>query len=297
MSGGGAFGLPPGSGLFGSGAGLETLAGVHRGFVEALRAAAGVGGAHGRPFEEFAARFFGAVPGVAGAPPTPPGAPGGLGGAAVPPLPGGPALGPTREHQRRYERLPAALAAWSAAQQAQAALLASVGARAGAEFLAHLATRDLANDGLRATFDAWIEHAEGAWQKLAHSAEWCAAQARTFDAMLAVRAAQQAIADDAARLAGLPTLRDVDALHRRVREVERGRAPPDARAAPPTARRKPAPGKAAPTLAESTKPASTKRTASKPTSSKPTSSKPTSSKPLTKRAGAKRAATRRAPRK
>lgn len=276
MSGGGAFGLPPGSGPFGSGAGLDTLAGVHRGFVEALRAAAaaaaGAGGAHGRPFEEFAARFFGAAPGVAGASPATPGIPDGPGGAAVPPPPAAPALGPTREHQRRYERLQAAVAAWSAAQQAQAALLASVGASAGAEFLAHVATRDLAKDGLRATFDAWIEHAESAWQKLAHSAEWCAAQARTFDAMLAVRAAQQAIADDAARLAGLPTLRDVDALHRRVREVERGHAPRDARAAPPTASTRPAPRKSA-------------------------SSKPAPSKPAKKRATAKRAAPRRAPRK
>lgn len=277
MSGGGAFGLPPGSGPFGSGAGLDTLAGVHRGFVEALRAAAGAGGAHGRPFEEFAARFFGAAPGVPGASPATPGVPDGPGGASVPPLPAAPALGPTREHQRRYERLQAAVAAWSAAQQAQAVLLASVGASAGAEFLAHVAMRDLAKDGLRATFDAWIEHAEGAWQKLAHSAEWCAAQARTFDAMLAVRAAQQAIADDAARLAGLPTLRDVDALHRRVREVERGQAPRDARAPPPTASTKPAPRK--------------------PASSKPTSSKPPPSKSTKKRANAKRAAPRRAPRK
>jgi hypothetical protein len=247
MSGAGPFGGAPGMGFTGGGPGLEALAGLYRAFVESLRAASGSAvGDRGREFEAFGARFFGA--------PSPFGAAPAFDATSAAPAPHVvPALGPTREHQRRLECLRVAIVRLAAAQQAQGALLAAAGAQAGAQFLGDLAARDLAGDGLRATFDRWIEHAEAAWQQLAHSAEWCEAQARTFDAALELRAAQQAIADDAARLAGLPTLRDVDALHRRLRDVESAARPTKKPSAPkrptkaksaaarPAPRRKPRP--------------------------------------------------------
>lgn len=208
MSGSSPFGGVPWMGIPGTGPGLDALEGVYRAFVESFQSAAGAVAADGgkRAFEAFGARFFGGPFAAAPAPTE---------AATLP------ALGPTREHQLRAERLRVAVVRLAAAQQEQATMLAASGALAGAEFLQAAAARDLGRDGLRATFDRWIEHAESTWQRLAHSAEWCEAQARTFDAALDVRAAQQAIADDAARLAGLPTLRDVDAVHRRLREVER----------------------------------------------------------------------------
>jgi hypothetical protein len=146
--------------------------------------------------------------------------PPGFAGGSAPPL------GPAREHLQRAANLAAALQQLAAAQQAQAVLLFAAGQRAGAEFAARVTARAAAPEaqaalGARAAFDLWIDCAEAAWLDLAHGEGWCAAQARTFDAALRVRACQQAIADDAARLAGVPTRAEVDELQRRVRQLER----------------------------------------------------------------------------
>jgi hypothetical protein len=212
----------------GGAAGFDTLPAFYAAFAEAVRAAFapddGV-----RAFEDFGMRFFGGSGAGAGVRVVWPGAPrvpgalpdaswssasfAGLASAV-------PAVGLAREQVRRAQRLETAVAALASAQTVQGALLAQAGAEAGRAFAATITGDGAVRDGLRTTFDRWIEHAEAAWLTLAHSAAWCDAQARTVDAAIAVRAVQQEIADDAARLAGLPTLRDVDALHRRLRDVE-----------------------------------------------------------------------------
>jgi hypothetical protein len=191
------------------------------------RQAAATGEASGA-LRDFGVRFFAATStpftSAAGAP-APGFVPGSTGG--LPPTLGptlGPALGPAREHLERAAELANALQALAAAQQVQATLVTTAGHAAAAAYAARLAQPDAAAlRSPRAAFDAWIECAEAAWLDLAHGEAWCAAQARTFDAAIRVREVQQSIADHAARLAGLPTLADVDALNRRVRDLERAK--------------------------------------------------------------------------
>jgi hypothetical protein len=130
------------------------------------------------------------------------------------------ALGPAREHQQRAAALAAAAAEYAAAQQALAPLLAAAAGAAATAFATRVA--DGTPRGARASLELWIECAENAWQDLAHGEAWCAAQGRAIDAALAVVACRNDIVEDAARLAGLPSRRELDELQRRVRTLERG---------------------------------------------------------------------------
>jgi hypothetical protein len=168
---------------------------------------------------EFARRFFGGAPaGMApfpGAPTLAPGSPhAGLG------QPAAAALGPAREHLQRAATLAAAVAEYAAAQQALAPLLAGAADVAATAFATRVA--DGAPRGARASLELWIECAENAWQDLVHGEAWCFAQARAIDAALAVAASRNDLVEDAARLAGLPSRRELDDLHRRMRALERG---------------------------------------------------------------------------
>jgi hypothetical protein len=188
--------------------------------------------------EEFARSFFaggavGRMPVSSGTPPVAPWSPltllGSLGplGFAEPPGPGAAlgrsaaaALGPTREHQQRAAALAAAAAEYGAAQQALAPLLAAAAGAAATAFATRIADGTPRN--ARASLDLWIQCAENAWQDLAHGEAWCVAQARAIDAALAVAACRNDLVEDAARLVGLPSRRELDELHRRVRTLERG---------------------------------------------------------------------------
>jgi hypothetical protein len=173
---------------------------------------------------EFARSFFaGAVAGITsfGAP----GSRGPLGFAESPHAsatlaPPAAALGPAREQQQRAAALAAAVAEYAAAQQSLAPLLAGAAGAAATAFATRAA--DGASRGARATLDLWIECAENAWQDLAHGEAWCVAQARAIDAALAVAARRNDLVEDAARLAGLPSRRELDELQRRLRALERG---------------------------------------------------------------------------
>jgi hypothetical protein len=187
--------------------GLEALAAWYEVAAAQLRdlvpAQASDPAAFGQRLTAFAEAFFGAAAGA-------------VGGGAV----AAAALGPTREHRQRAAALAAALAESAAAQQALAPLLAGAAHAAASAFAARVAAG--AAGSARAAFELWIDCAEYAWQDLAHGEAWCAAQARAFDAAVAVLACQQDGAAQAARLAGLPSRRELDELHRRIRDLERG---------------------------------------------------------------------------
>ncbi|MCX7058374.1 MAG: hypothetical protein NTZ79_14670 [Proteobacteria bacterium] len=70
-----------------------------------------------------------------------------------------------------------------------------------------------------AAFDAWIECAEAAFQQAARGEAFAAAQAQLFNELVRLRAAQQALAEQAARLAGVPSRAEVDALHDTLRSL------------------------------------------------------------------------------
>lgn len=227
LGGRAAGGPSPGLGLDGLATWYRTVA---EGLRDAMLAAPSDPAAFHRRLETFATSFFtgAGIPGggLAGAGPAS-WLEGAAFGFAMPPAtgtaarPGPAALGPAREHQQRGAALASALAELAAAQQALAPLLAEAGRAAATNFAAR--TAGAPPQGARATFDQWIECAESAWQDLAHGEAWCAAQARAFDAALSVVACQQELAEHAARLAGLPGRREIDDLHRRVRDLERGR--------------------------------------------------------------------------
>jgi hypothetical protein len=226
----------------GSGApGADGLAGWTAAWSEAARGLAGAFDARAAGEDAFlealgrvGAAFFArtATPAGAGVPPA---ATGGL----------APPLGPARAQLARAQALATATAEWTEAARAQAQLLAPAAAVAARAFAARFPP-ERAVPSLREALDAWIACAEAAWLDLAHGAAWCEAQARTFDRALAVRALAQEIADDAARLAGLPSRREFDELTRRVDALERALAraaapEPRPRASPARRRRKPAP--------------------------------------------------------
>ena len=105
-----------------------------------------------------------------------------------------------------------ALGAWSQ-------VLGKIAQDAALRFATRLGAADPPTS-LRAAFDAWIDAAESAFQQAAHSEAFVAAQTRLLNEFVAARAAQQALLERGARLAGMPTRADIDALYMRVRTLE-----------------------------------------------------------------------------
>ena len=123
---------------------------------------------------------------------------------------------------------------WAAALQAWSMQLAELARATASGFAARLRGPD-APTTLRATFDAWIDAAEAAFQTLAHSSAYADAQARLFNELVRARARQQGLIDQLARGAGLPTRREVDALYDELKALKAELAA--SRTAAPNARR------------------------------------------------------------
>ncbi len=141
-------------------------------------------------------------------------------------------------------------AEWVAALQAWSMVLAEIARATATGFAARLAAPEPPTT-LRASFDAWIDCAEHAFQTAAHSEAFAQAQARLFNELVRARARQQALAEQVARSVGAPTRREVDALHDELHALKaelaavRAAPPPVPPAPPRTARRKRPSGKAA----------------------------------------------------
>ena len=127
-----------------------------------------------------------------------------------------------------------------ATAEGAAAALASMTAATAAGFVRRLQAQPQPRT-LRATFDAWVDAAEEAFRSVAFTASFTATQAAFCNELVRLRAAQQGFVDEAARLTGLPSRGEVDALHDTVRELRRELAE-RASPAPPRRprRRKPA---------------------------------------------------------
>lgn len=137
-------------------------------------------------------------------------------------------------------------AEWAAALQVWSMVLADIARATATGFAARLAAPGPPAT-LRATFDAWVDSAEQAFQAAAHSEAFARAQARLFNELVRARARQQAFVEQVARSAGVPTRSEVDALHDELHalkaELAAARAAPPA-ATPPAPRRKRPSGKA-----------------------------------------------------
>lgn len=156
------------------------------------------------------------------------------GGAAAPM----PALGATREHQERTERL---FESWHRMQEAQQRLqrLWSDALREAAlAFGTKLAQEPHpapTPEGLRALYDVWIECAEQAYARVAHGPDFCRALADLVNASSEWRREMQATFELGAKAFDLPTRSEINTLNARLTAVEEA-----LRAAPREAAPKPA---------------------------------------------------------
>lgn len=135
-----------------------------------------------------------------------------------------PAFGPAREHQERLQALALAWQQWEEHNQAFSALLAQAGQGAFARFERLLEQHDAPGKRLesaRALFDLWIDAAEEAWAEIAMSAEYRHAYAEMANALMRLRLGLQREVEQFGTMLGLPGRSEMDALHRKVADLER----------------------------------------------------------------------------
>jgi hypothetical protein len=134
-----------------------------------------------------------------------------------------PALGATREHQLRWRRM---TEAWQQLDEAQRRLLrlwSDALRDAAAAFAARLDQPPPAAGGaavLRKLYDTWIDCAEDAYSRVAHSAPFCDALADSVNASSRWQREFQAHIEHSAKLFDLPTRSEINTLLRRLRALE-----------------------------------------------------------------------------
>jgi polyhydroxyalkanoate synthase subunit PhaE len=134
-----------------------------------------------------------------------------------------PALGPTREHLQRGQR---AAEAWRRTEDAQRRLqrLWSDALRdAAASFTARLTLPQpgaVSPEALHALYDLWIDCAEEAYARTAHSDAFCTALADFVNASSQSRRALQSNVEQWAKLLDLPTRNEINTLSQRLKSVE-----------------------------------------------------------------------------
>ncbi|MFC4727377.1 poly(R)-hydroxyalkanoic acid synthase subunit PhaE [Coralloluteibacterium thermophilus] len=144
--------------------------------------------------------------------------------AALQPAAPGVAVGVSREHQVRWQRL---MQAQSELQQRAAAYAALMAEAADAAFdyfrkaLETQAASGQALDSARAVFDVWIEAAEKAYAEVAGGEDFARVCGELVDAQMRLRAGVQAEVDLACRALGMPSRSEVDGAYRKLAEAGR----------------------------------------------------------------------------
>jgi hypothetical protein len=145
------------------------------------------------------------------------------GSTAGPSPPEIPALGATREHQERLER---GARAWRDMQDAQRRLQrlwSDTLREAASAFITRLGTGSqapLTPDALNRLYDCWIDCAEAAYARTAHSDGFCDALADYVNASSRWRREFSAAAELWAKSLDLPTRSEVNTLAQRIRTLE-----------------------------------------------------------------------------
>ena len=121
---------------------------------------------------------------------------------------------------------------------------------------------------MRALFDLWVDAAEEAYADAALSPEYRGAYGALVNAQMRLRADAQAIAEQAAQLAGMPSRSELDGAHRKIAELERQlrrlqRAGKDEAATTPAPERTSPSKPATPTTTRASRPAAAKRAPAK----------------------------------
>jgi poly[(R)-3-hydroxyalkanoate] polymerase subunit PhaE len=133
-----------------------------------------------------------------------------------------PALGATREHQLRWQRMSEALASIDDAQRRLQRLWSDALRDAAAAFTAHLVQPplDMSVESVRKLYDDWIDCAEDAYGRIAHSEPFCSALADLMNAGSRWRREAQTSMEYFARLLDLPTRTEINSLMQRLKAVE-----------------------------------------------------------------------------
>ena len=162
-----------------------------------------------------------------------------------------PALGPMREHQQRWQRMTEAGRRIDDAQRRLQRLWSDALRQAAADFAARLQpplSSAMDAEALRKLYDTWIDCAEDAYARTAHSEAFCNAQAELVNADSQWRQELRAAIEHWAKLLDLPTRSEINTLAQRLRsiEVQLRAATAEARAAAPGAKPQLAPRKSSP---------------------------------------------------
>jgi len=134
-----------------------------------------------------------------------------------------PALGLTREHQLRWERTAGAWRRIEDAQRRLQRLWSDTLRDAALAFTARLGELKpsaVSVEALHSLYDSWIDCAEEAYARMAHSDAYCNALAEFVNAGSQCRQSLQASIEQWAKLLDLPTRSEVNTLTQRLRAVE-----------------------------------------------------------------------------
>lgn len=136
----------------------------------------------------------------------------------------GPAFGPGREHQARWQKLLQAQQEFQAHSNAYVEQIRQALDDAFALFEKRLGEHETPGSQLtsaRAMFDLWIEVAEEAYAKVALSDAFQQVYASLGNAQMRLRSAVQREVEQISERVGLPTRTEMDAAHQRIAELER----------------------------------------------------------------------------
>ena len=134
-----------------------------------------------------------------------------------------PALGPTREHQQRWQRAAEAWQRMADAQRRLQLLWSDALREAATAFSARLRPLHgaaMSAEAVRKLYDMWIECAEEAYARAAHGDAFCSALSEFVNASSQWRRELQASIEHSAKLLDLPTRSEINTLTQRLRSVE-----------------------------------------------------------------------------
>jgi hypothetical protein len=134
-----------------------------------------------------------------------------------------PALGASREHQQRWQRMAEASRRIADAQHRLQRLWSDALREAAAAFAARLVPPQptaVSAQALRELYDTWIDCAEDAYARMAHREAFCNSLADYVNASSQWRRELQASIEQWAKLLDLPTRSEINTLTQRLRSVE-----------------------------------------------------------------------------
>jgi hypothetical protein len=148
---------------------------------------------------------------------------GGFGSASSAFSPNSPALGASREHQQRGQRIADAWRRLDDAQRRLQRLGSDALREAAAAFAVRLGPAPppaVSPEALRKLYDTWIDCAEDAYARAAHSESFCNALAEYVNASSECRRDLQAGIEHSTKFFDLPTRSEINTLNLRVKSLE-----------------------------------------------------------------------------